>query len=701
MQSKRVLAVFGILFVLLAGSVAYYLLEPPRTGAPEIASINLPPTPAPTPSPTPEEAPQPPSLPMPGDVSIPSGRTPVPPPPTPTPVPTPDRPLPPSRKMDIPGRIDIHAVESGTNQPIEGVDIFLQHEDGSAPYRDKTNSEGLATYFNMPSGVYEPVLKWGRIPEVKGGAFRLPPGEGIEITIPLPGRNRYRAQLLDEGLNPVSGRKLAVAVSNYEWGEIGPIEYEEAVTDDQGIFYIAAYPESRPIRLKAAEGTLLSMNVKRGWTNPLMDPRALGAERSIHPSDPPVRRYFIREDAVFATGKLVNAPEPGGDGYFASVRSSQFGYMSIPVVDNEFSFHGVVGAQCTVVISRDRNAYVSLGGASREAKVEVTLPDEPGQFDFEIPFAERVAATGRVVDPKGSPAEDVGVRAVGFLKKGTAAEVIAPGERFAAAGAAQWRRNLTMVGDISFVTGPTGTDGEFFFHLPLAAEYLFVPEPGGLPEETLGGEPVIRTWEDLQRGEEIVLRLEISSLVWGTVINAIGRPVDEAGVMLAGPMAGIHSMSVSAQTDTDGVFEMNVPHIDGADTLPRGSTQLYLEAWKNESKGFAPVRLDDPEAVEIVLHPVSSGDFVVLDEGGEPVTRVDVSSYYDVDGFNEIIPRRDLQTFESEEGRYRFRSVPRGITWFAFSRPGVEDAVAVTKQIPADANAKQDIFVTLPRPSAE
>ncbi|MDK2971349.1 MAG: hypothetical protein PWP23_1104 [Candidatus Sumerlaeota bacterium] len=610
------------------------------------------------------------------------------------------------KKPLLPGSVLLTVVEEGTEIPLPNVVVRLREtaaaEDAPA-LEFTTNEQGRASFFNVTAGEYDVVLKWGRRPEYPAAELTVADGEGLERTVEMEARTEYRAQLVDTEENPVAGHTLIVSASTFDWREAGNALPETVRTGPDGMFIIRAYPDSRPITIRSDSASVYSSNPRRGWTNPHYDMRSMEGGRwggrrneSEDSGEPAVRRYYLRSDVVTATGVLVNPPANAG-GFTATVRSRAFNYMALPVIDNEFTFKGLPGAEVGIIIARRSAEDLGFRGISRDISMDITLPEKPGPYRFEVPFPDRLLVRGVVYEPGGKPAENVRVRANGFEEEGAAAGAVADQTRGRRGGGrGGWNPGLLLAGESSLLSEPTGADGRFEFELNPASEYLFSAEPQTLDDNYKGADPVTVQWQELEDGKEVVLFLEVSHLFWGEVVTTGGEPVAGARVVLGGEDLGFSANDYATTTDGMGFFEMNTPPIEGAESLPEGSPRLYITAFQGRGlQGLLPVLPDAPDPARVVVYPTAEGTFVVT-SGGQPVQRVEIVSYFSGPGFGAPVMRRDLRVYEDEDGRYRFSGVPREITWFSLGIPGAPTAEAVTVQIPLDEDAGMEIGVDLP-----
>lgn len=582
-----------------------------------------------------------------------------------------------ARETSPVSRVHLMVLEEGTREPLERVTISLVSRDGGETVRLETDKHGAAFLSGIAPGAYNAEINWGRMDTIEGGRVDVPEGQRVYKEFLYPARQSFRFQLVT-GERPVPYRTLRIGLPMFHWQDESPILYSDVQTDSQGCFVVRGYEGMRPMIIRSAGAEMYSGEPERGWGNPYSWrwPLREGEEaRTVH----------LRENVVRATGVLVF---PAGTetpaNMIATVRSPQFTYWMLGVEDNRFSFVGVPGETASVIVSRRVSPSMGLAGISREKTMQVTLPDEPGDFEFEVPFDERVRVEGVVLRPGNRGARNVQVRAVGL---GTAPAEQGGGDR----GRGRWMPRA-LQGDASYLSERTDSQGRFSLDLPPATEYMFVPEPGTLPSSAKGHSPLKVAWSELQGGQLVVIVLETSALVWGEVVDERGNPVAGARVALRGSAVDFNADDYAVTTDEHGLFTMNVPPVPGAESLPPGSSRLFVAANHESGVGYAPAIPDSGERVRVRLHRLVSGRLIVTD-GGQPATEVEIASFLRPEGFNEPLTRERLRVRRNEEGRYRFDNVPRGITTFTVSRRNAEPANVRTAPLARDARNGLEIVV--------
>lgn len=596
--------------------------------------------------------------------------------------------------------VRIRVLEDSTRRPLDRVTVRLVEPGADVSdddLRHRTDSSGVALFHNVSAGQWEVVLRWGTRAEHRPDTIRIEEGEGGEWTFSYPGREMFAYQLLNQDGSPAGFVELEAGVAIHQWQEPSAVVFETVRTDAQGNFQVPGFAGMRPVMFRSNNAEMFSVEAEPrerrgrggwgrggpGYGNPSIDPRPLDADET--------RTIYRRTDVVLARGLLVNAPRAHvTNPFIATVQSRDYNYIGIEVHNDQFTFAATPGSTARILVSRDSVPGQRLRNRSFEKVVEVEMPEEPGPYDFEIHFEDRLEIAGRVELEDGTPVADVRVIATGY--DATLDEVgdSGPVRGFRGTGGA----NAQLTAD------PTDRRGRFTFELPPARAYVFTPRTDSLPDDYKGYDDMRLEWDDLKTGRELVIVLHPSSLFWGEVVGEDGRPVAGAFVSAGGDLVEFSAWDYNVRTDEDGLFELNVPRLNlataGTGTAASGRS-VVLTARHQSMMGVAPAVPDSTRPARIEMRQVTSGNFVVT-SGGEPVDRVEVSSFFDSPGYENPVPRRDMQVYESEEGRFQFRNVPRGITWFAFSIPGRPLEESVVIQIPPDAGRGQEIPVDLTPP---
>lgn len=449
----------------------------------------------------------------------------------------------------------------------------------------------------------------------------------------------------------------------------------------------------------------------RSWSNPVVNFRPLEEEN--------ITVIEAKGGVVRATATLINAPElPEDRGYHASVESPSVRYGLIPVVKNKFTFFAEPGEEVEIDLFRTNYAVTGeemvkgpsgpppWAGSSREKEVKVKMPEDAGDHDLEIVFEDRLTVRGLVVDSTDEPVEDVEVRIRGFNMAGGAAGASADatgfGPPFGGGPGGGPGGDGGERPDSNFLAPKTNRDGEFEIELPPAGEYLFSPDRDSLPEGWRGFVAETVSWEELQKGEPVVIELEASSLIWGEVVDERGKPIEGATVRVQGRGIPNSVRNLTATTDADGLFSLNLPPIE--DIVPDGANtaqgDYYVRAAREDyGIGMAPVVADDPEQsvgvtmykqTQVTLRPTSAG---------QPVGTVRVSVVYDVAQFETAFAvGRQYFRRTGDDGLANVGSLPRGITTLIVSAAGGNgDAVGPTREVvvPADADETVTLDVDL------
>lgn len=657
--------------------------------------------------------------------------------------------------------VTIRVVEEGTETPLVGVRVRLSTEDeeaegsgwrggpggfggfgppappgqAGAPLELDTDATGVARFSDVPVDAYTIVARWGMGPRhVEEKTLSIVAGKSIERTVMYPARQPFKIRLIDEAEQPVANHPVQAVLLMNPWaGGGGPggggfgaffdrfaanaeEAWESKTTDASGTITVLGYEGMRGAGIRSDRDELFSSEMPNregdvanrdrgrdrgpwgqpGWTNPFFDRRELSTGEDLV--------IIVRRDVVVATGILVDAPKPrSAAGYAASVRGSSLMLPSIPVLSDRFKFLALPSQRLDVTIRQ----AIAVGGEgtrpSFEKRTEVKLPDEIGPFEFEIDMGDRVEIEGIVYMPDGGPAEGITVYAQGFNEKGAAAETAESVSRRNGSGGRDRGMGSWAGGDSTearLVANATDSGGRFRLELPKALDYLFGTDTQTLPADAKGSDPVIASWEQLEGGQRIELHLKPSSLVWGEVVDRAGNPVPNTEVNLRGPDIPFNSPDFRAYTDSEGMFELNIPPIRLSAPDPEEPPSHYVFAWNRvEGGGLGQVFIDDADTpVRIQLSPFATVRLTAT-RGGQPVNELQMSQLYSVPGFSQPISARNNGRRRSGDGTYDFPFLIKGTSSVNVWLPGADDDVR-TIFVDDDSADVQAVAIDFPPPPA-
>lgn len=443
----------------------------------------------------------------------------------------------------------------------------------------------------------------------------------------------------------------------------------------------------------------------RSWSNPMVNFRALDEEN--------VTVIEAKGGMVRATATLVNAPDlPKDRGFHASVDSPSARYALIPIVDNKFTFFAEPGEEVDVELFRTNYAVTGEEivkgpggpppwmGASREKEVTVKMPEEAGDHEFDIVFEDRLLVKGLVTLSTGEPVENVDVRIRGFNMAGAAAGASSEASGFGPPPGGGPGGPGGNNPDSNFLAPKTNRDGEFEIALPPAGEYLFSPDRDSLPEGWRGFVSETREWRKLQSGEPVIITLEASSLIWGEVVDERKKPVEGAIVRLQGRGIPGSVRNMTATTDIDGLFSLNIPPLK--DIVPKGANtaqgDYFVRATRDDyGIGMAPVVADDPDqSVTIVVYK-QTHVYLKPTSAGEAVRSIQVSVLYDVDQFESAFTAGRRYVRRTDDlGIADLQLLPRGITTIIVSAiSGEGNAVGPTREVVVPADADEEVTLSV------
>lgn len=552
--------------------------------------------------------------------------------------------------------------------PLENAFVGLRRGNERRPASSaRTEADGKVLIEGVDPGEYSVVVQWGSGPWHDGGTIRV--RETLtEETVLYPARTRFRIQLVDPEGTPVPNDRLEVALAGGRgnWGRGD--EWEGYVTDGDGFFEVPGYGTTRFFLVRSDSAAIYSAEFDDDWGNPYRFRRTFDAERT--------GVLIKREDVVEAIGTVVGLPAtlPGLRELEVSVRSAEYDYNNLDMVGGQFRFLGAVGSEVTVNFTRgtERRNRERIP-ALLEKSETVRLPDRPGRFEFEITFDDRRTVGGIVITPMREPVEGI----------------IVFGET----------PNPGGPGTLRFFSTRTGEDGVFLMELPRSSAYAFLPVRQTMPEEYQGRSPVERSWAELETGDPLEIVLEASSLVWGSVVTIDGQPAPNAVITLQGDGVFWNSWQISARSDEQGFFILNIPPVAATEYAEQGVTEnSYVLALDfQRGVGYATAVIDNPDVpADIVLEPFVDTHLYVV-AGGAPASDVRVVPQYHVPWRSEPFrPGMRPQTPNPGEP-YVVPNLPRGmgsIIVMGTAPDGSEHSKVVA--IPGDAQpGRMDVTVDL------
>lgn len=600
------------------------------------------------------------------------------------------KPRPTPAPAEIIGKTELAVVviDGGSSKPLEKARVELRRGEETL-FDVNTDATGTVVFGEAAPGDYMLRVRWSTGAPIESGPVTIVADVRTNHLVKYTPRETFRFRLVDTKGVGMAGVKLTITFPTFEGSNRLEPFVETYTTDNQGYFNILNYTDlGRRLIVNAEGGVLMRRRGEKQWLNPYTYMPPLNTERYPEPVLEGTR------DVVTVTGRLVNAPKlKEGEQWQVDASSPPNFQRFLPVAGDEFTFRGLPGETYSVELYRpgaqapaadDHSTAAELGrilGRNKEVGKQITLPAEPGPFEFEITFEDRVTVKGRVVDENGNPVKDVAVRARGFMQpQGQPAGGVRVG-----------------FGDVDTSSQPSDTDGRFEMALVPAKEYTFLPQAMDPMMAMKGVNSVTKQWEQLQAGEEVLLEMRNPALAWGEVVDERGNPVAKASVRLRGQDLPPGYARFGSGTDADGLFQLDLPTIPGLN--PGESTEatgsMYIEATKQGyGRGLGPVVVDSPDhPVRIVVYKHVQV-MINATNGGKPVDQLNISYVYDVPEFTAAFYSGRTVTMDGNAGQYLLFDIPRQITTLALSLPGDENAGDVREfQIPLETELRHDITV--------
>jgi hypothetical protein len=313
----------------------------------------------------------------------------------------------------------------------------------------------------------------------------------------------------------------------------------------------------------------------------------------------------------------------------------------------------------------------AIMNAAVEKRVTITLPEEPGTFEFDIEFEDRTLVRGKVLNPDGSPAPGQLVRARGF------------GEQDSSRTFADVRIGPGMA---DFLSEPTDSSGQFSLEVPPAKEYTFMISTLNPIQDAKRMDSVTVPWEKLFAGEEVILQIVQPAVMWGYVVDEDGAPVARASVSLRGSRLPPAWERFGVSTDEEGFFMMTLPESTALQSEGIALGDIYAVAYRQGvGRGMAPAVVNDPEnPVKITMFGTTMVR-IRATNGEEFVERLNVSFVFDTPDFSTEIFGAGTRTLQGRRGLFQLQNVPKGITKLAVSDDN--NAVGPIIEIPIPATA--------------
>jgi hypothetical protein len=253
-----------------------------------------------------------------------------------------------------------------------------------------------------------------------------------------------------------------------------------------------------------------------------------------------------------------------------------------------------------------------------------------------------------------------------------------------------------------FRAKPTDADGRFQIELTQSPEYTFMVEQRTLPEDARTFDYPTLTWQEITEGEEVTLFLNYSGLVWGEVVDEAGGPMEGITVRLGGTGLSRAARGVTAISDANGIFELNVPIGNVGQTQEEAESEapaMYVYATQRNSEnpatGFSPAALNAEEMVRLIMY-ADTEVVARVTANGEPLTSVQVSARYSLPELAWMGGNgggRGGRTISSENGVFSLGKFPRGVSTLTIRQPRAREGERV--RINEDAGTLLDIVVDL------
>ncbi len=585
--------------------------------------------------------------------------------------------------------LTVTVIDEGSRDPIPNTTVWLQQGSNRAA-AGETDAQGIIAFEDIDPGDYALLAKWGPGPEHAGGNVAIKTGETLQRIIEYPARTRFSFRfLMEETQQPAIGREITINLPDTSALLPAPGLEIKGTTDAAGRLRFWAYPDLRPIYFSMNGLAQFTRERENRWLNPYDYKAPLGFE------DEGVLR--IRENVVQAVGRLVNAPAgPSGQGFVVNAQSGNVLYRALPIVDNQFQFIGETGATFDVSLVRPGPNYTphegeeipgilhSVMNNSVEKRLQVTLPESSGIYNFDIEFDDRLRVRGRVLDAEGQPAVGRLVRANGFGGTNPGREVMG---------------TITGRPMFDFLSEPTDGTGQFSIDLPKAEAYVFMISTLNPIEDAKRMDNVTMRWNQLEAGEEVILRMMRPAIMWGYVVDENDQPVARAPVNLRGAGLPPAWERFGTATDEEGFFMMQLPDEDILRSEGVALGDIYVTAFRQHvGRGMAPVAVNDPEhPVKITMYGTTMVRIRAFN-GGEPVERLNVSFLFDAPEFATEIYGGGTRTLTGRRGLFQLQNVPKAITTLAVSDNDNPDGRIFEIPIPGNAKFPHEVRIDFKNP---
>ncbi len=591
---------------------------------------------------------------------------------TPAPVRTPA----PARTTGAP--LTVTVIDAGSRDPIPQTQVWLAQGTNRA-YEGETNAQGIFAFEDVEPGDYALFAQWGPGVEHPGGNVAIAAGESLQRIVEYPARTRFTFRFtLEESEQPAAGREITINLPKTEVLIPEPGFELKATTDAAGRLRFWAYPDLRPVYFSTDGIAQFTRENETRWLNPYDYRAPLGFEEEGN--------MRIRENVVQVVGRLVNPPAvPFGQGFVVNALSPRADYRGLSVIDNQFQFTAAPGAVYNISLVRPgpdfrpENAggaterLQALTNASVEKRMEITLPETAGIYNFDIEFEDRRRIRGRVLNADGSPAPGQLVRARGFSSDS----------------------DSTVYADVrvgrglsDFLSEPTDGTGQFSVDVPQADEYTFMISTLNPVQDARRMDSVTWPWERLASGEEVILQIAQPAVMWGYVVDEDENPVARASVTLRGARLPPAWERFGVATDEEGFFMMELPDSDALQAEGVSLGDIYAQAHRpNQGRGLAPVVVNDPDTpVKITMFGTTMVR-IRANNGDEFVNRLNVSFLFDAPEFATEIYGGGTRTMTGRRGLFQLQNVPKGVTTLAVSNFDDPDSPIIEIPIPATSSA--------------
>lgn len=469
------------------------------------------------------------------------------------------------------GSIELTVVEQRTRIPMPKLSVWLHPLDGSdSPVLKKfTDTKGNISLRSVAAIRYHLTMRWYAGKPIDGPDLNVEPQLHQRKEVEFPALPTYVFRALLANGKPAAGITLRAGFHpDSHKGVRDPEEggfAETVVSNVDGTFLVSFAPRMGPFELSSSK-VLLSTKAEGPWTQ--------FVEFDDLKQD--ANEVFISLDPAEVVVHLQEQPRlKGKEAFHLTAYAGQRAIYEGRFTGDRHAFTAANGSHLNIRIGRILGGYETIDGS---VMADIKAPRTVVEFPF--PTLEVVRCD--VALPDGT-----GVR-------GAVVGAVSSSER-------PFRLDSQL--DRRYLSPPSDNRGRTSLEVEAGRSYLFLPTPGdeAFPQGFIAGPPKLVAWDDMAH-ETVHLVLCPSNLVWGTVENAEGKPVQGAVITALGQH--YHPIGESVTTDSDGVFQLNTL-VEIGNTDPK-SRHLLLASSPSGGMalGYSPINPETP--LHLRLSPVGS-----------------------------------------------------------------------------------------------